>query len=157
MTVRVDVNTAAIEEVFLSPSGPAFRHVQNVTERVRNVAVRITPRDTGALAASIEATVAVYGTSIVGRVGSRLEYAYYVHEGTGIHGPKGRVIRPVSKKVLRFKPSRPHGPFPAGRRGTSPERRGGWVYARYVKGTPRNAYLVDALEEVLPGRVRRTR
>lgn len=154
MAVHVDVNTAAIQEVFLSPSGPAFRHVQNVTERVRNEAVRRAPRDTGALAASTEATVAVYGTSIIGRVGSRLEYAIYVNEGTGIHGPKKRVIRPVSAKVLKFRPSRAHGPFQRGARGNvSPEKRGPYIYAAYVKGSPKNAYLVDALETVLPGRV----
>jgi len=155
VTVRVNVNTAAIEALFLSPTGPVFRHVAEVTERVRNAAVRRAPRDTGALATSIEATVAVYGQTIVGRVGSRLEYAAYQHEGTGIFGPRHEVIRPVSAKALKFKPGRPIGPSRRGGRGSSPERRGGYVFAKFVKGTPPNPFLVDALEEVLPGRVRR--
>lgn len=156
MTVRVNVNTAEIERLLYSPAGPVFRHVKDLTDRVRNAAVRMAPRDTGALAASIEATVAVYGNTIVGRVGSRLEYAIYVNLGTGIHGPKRKVIRPVSAKALKFRPSRAHGPFRRGARGNvAPEKRGPYIFAAYVKGSPRNPFLIEALEEVLPGRVRR--
>lgn len=155
MTVRVNVNTAEIERIFHSPAGPVFRHVVDITEQVRNAAVRRAPRDTGALAASIEAVVNVYGNDIIGHIGSRLDYALYQHEGTGIYGPKHRVIRPVSKKVLKFRPGRGFGPLQRGVTRPSPERRGPYIFAKYVKGTQKNPFLVDALEQVLPGRVRR--
>lgn len=155
MTVRVNVNEAEIARIFYSPAGPVFEYVQDKTERVRNAAVRKAPRDTGALAASIEATVNLYGTRIVGRVGTRLQYGLYQHEGTGIYGPKRAPIRPVSAKALRFKPGRSIGPSRRGARGSSPEARGGWVFAKYVRGTPPNPFLVDALEEVMPGLVRK--
>ncbi len=36
------------------------------------------------------------------RIFSGVEYAMMVHEGTGIHGPTGQEIRPVSAQALKF-------------------------------------------------------
>ncbi|KGI79382.1 hypothetical protein IL38_24100 [Actinopolyspora erythraea] len=138
-----------------SEAGPVVRQVHRETEKVRNAAVRRCPRDTGTLAASLEATVHVTGMRVTGIVGSRLDYALYVHEGTGIYGPKKRPIYPVSAQVLRFKPSRGAGPARRGSRGSSPERRGGYVYARWVRGMPPHPFLVEALEAVTKAPVRR--
>jgi hypothetical protein len=60
-----------------------------------------------------------------------VRYARWVHNGTGIYGPRHRPIKPKRAKALRFK----------GRRfGKS-----GWVYARQVKGMKPNPFLEDAL------------
>jgi hypothetical protein len=148
------VNQAVVDELLRGRSGPVVRHIQDICDAVTAEAARNVKRDTGALAASIEPTVNVYGKIVVGRVGTPLEYARYLHEGTGIYGPKGTPIRPVTAKVLRFKPGRMIGPLPKGQAGSSPENRGGWVFARSVKGIPPHPFLVEALERACPYPVR---
>lgn len=47
------------------------------------------PVDQGVLRASITSEVDVSLSGIVGRIGSNLEYAPYVHQGTGIYAANG--------------------------------------------------------------------
>ncbi|HBV83578.1 MAG TPA: hypothetical protein DEB74_12485 [Lachnospiraceae bacterium] len=47
------------------------------------------PVDMGILRASITSAVEVSGTEITGYIGSNLEYAPYVHNGTGIYAKDG--------------------------------------------------------------------
>ncbi len=47
------------------------------------------PVDMGALRASIHSEVEVTPEAITGRIGSQLEYAPYVHQGTGIYAKEG--------------------------------------------------------------------
>lgn len=47
------------------------------------------PKDTGVLAASLTSEVEMTGQAIVGRIGSNLDYAPYVHQGTGIYAKDG--------------------------------------------------------------------
>ncbi len=167
MSVTVTVNTDEIYRVFYSEQGPVFRFVHDLTEEVRNAAVRRAPRDTGLLATSLEATTNVVGSTIVGRVGTRVEYAIYVHEGTGIFGPKKRRIVPVQAKALVFEPGRGMGPLAKGVTAPTPGNRGvnapvrkkksgkpdafaGLIVVRSVEGIPPNPFLLDALEEVSP-------
>lgn len=148
------VNQAVVDELLRGRSGPVVQHIQDICDATAAEAKRNVKRDSGALAASIEPTVNVYGKLVVGRVGTPLDYGRYLHEGTGIYGPKKTPIRPVSAKVLRFKPGRMIGPLPAGKAGTSPENRGGWVFAASVKGVPPHPYLVEAFERACPYPVR---
>lgn len=53
------------------------------------VAKQKCPVDMGILRASISNEVEVSSTAIVGRIGSNLEYAPYVHNGTGIYAKDG--------------------------------------------------------------------
>lgn len=155
MAVTVNIHQDEIDLYFRSPAGPVYQWAHDITEAVRNAAVRKAPRDTGLLASTIEMTVRTYGAlQLKGTVGSRLDYATYFMTGTGIYGPKKRPIKPVTKKVLRFKPRGGVHPVRRGTGGTSPERRGPWVFAKQVKGMPKKPFLIEALEEVLPGRVR---
>ncbi len=85
--------------------------------------------NTGRLRSKIETRPIKRGKAQGARVGSGVKYALYVHEGTGIYGPKGVPIKPKTKKFLRFKPK--------GLRT--------YVYARSVKGMRGNPYLRDAL------------
>lgn len=62
-------------------------------------------------------------------VGSNVEYIRFIHDGTGIYGPRHRMIRPLGHEFLRFKPK--------GARG--------YVYARQVKGMRPNPFLAKAL------------
>lgn len=56
---------------------------------VENEAKKNCPVDNGALRASITSEVSVDESGITGRIGSNLEYAPYVHEGTGIYAKDG--------------------------------------------------------------------
>jgi hypothetical protein len=101
--------------------------------------------DTGQLRSSITHHVTLAGTSAKLRVGSPLERARYIHEGTGIYGPKGKPIVPVTAKALKFPTPKSIGPLrPGGSR--SP---GGFVFAKSVKGIQPNPFLTDALKKVL--------
>jgi hypothetical protein len=84
-------------------------------------------RDTGRLISSILGTVIMRNGEPVGIVGTNVKYARWVHDGTGIYGPRGMMIRPVRAKFLRFK---------AG---------GRVIYRRQVKGMKPNRYLLFAL------------
>ncbi|MDI9914347.1 hypothetical protein [Rhodococcus sp. IEGM 1379] len=101
--------------------------------------------NTGQLRSSITHHVTLSGTSAKTRVGSPLERARYIHEGTGIYGPKGKPIVPVTAKALKFPTPKMIGPL--GRGGSrSP---GGFVFAKSVKGIQPNPFLTDALKDVL--------
>lgn len=64
----------------------------------------------------------------MGRVGFNVFYGLFVHEGTGIYGPKGSPIVPIKSKFLRFK-----------------IKHGRYIYAKSVKGMQPNPFLRDAL------------
>lgn len=57
--------------------------------KVQERAMEKCPKDTDALRQSISYRVDMYGAKAAGMVGSELEYAPYVHEGTGIHSRTG--------------------------------------------------------------------
>lgn len=85
--------------------------------------------DTGRLRASINTQLVVEQGIPRAVIGTNVYYARWVHDGTGLYGPRHAVIRPKRRKFLRF---RPHG-----------SRR--YVYARSVKGSPGNPFLRNAL------------
>jgi hypothetical protein len=70
------------------------------------------------------------GQWLVMRVGSGQYYAKWVHDGTGIYGPKARPITPKSAKYLAFKWKK---------RGNKQ------MFLKSVKGMKPNPYLKDAL------------
>jgi hypothetical protein len=146
MPVEIRIDEAELRELLYGPAGPVVREVRRVTNRTLNTAKRYAPVDEGTLRASLQGTVEVSGPLVIGRVGSHLEYALFLHFGTGIYGPRGRPITPVSSKVLVFEPGRMTGPLPAGRR-HPPRGRRGKVFAVQVRGTPRNLFLVNALRD----------
>lgn len=63
---------------------------------VERLARQKCPKDTTALRQSITHDVRPRGPKVTAIVGSELEYAPYVHEGTGIHAPLGRKDVPWS-------------------------------------------------------------
>lgn len=127
--VSVEVDEAELERILLQAAVP---EVTKVTQRTQTGAKRRAPVDTGLLRSSIYATVRVSPPLVVGEVGSNLEYAIYVHEGTGIYGPSGKPITPKRSRVLVFKV------------------RGKTVFAHSVKGQRPQPFLVDALEWASP-------
>ncbi|MEU4675304.1 hypothetical protein AB0F91_47085 [Amycolatopsis sp. NPDC023774] len=73
----------------------------------------------------------------------------HLARGTGVYVGRGP-IRPRNAKFLVFKPKN-MGPVRAGGRGS----RGGYVFAKQVKGVPPSPYLLRALEANSPWPVRR--
>lgn len=93
------------------------------------------PAKTGHLRRSVTFVVHVIGDTIVGVVGTNVQYGLWVNSGTGLYGPEHRLIVPVRAKALRFpEPGNP------GFRLSGQQRQGKagagarWVYARSVKG-----------------------
>ncbi len=86
--------------------------------------------DTGRLRGSIKWRVITIAGGYPGvRVWTDVHYARYVHDGTGLYGPKGQWIYPKRARFLRFQP-----------KGSA-----GYVYARRVRGMRPNNFLADAL------------
>lgn len=86
----------------------------------------------GRLRSSIQVQLrTVGGRGPVVRIGTNLSYARYVHDGTGLYGPKRKKITPKRAKALRFKGKR--------------FGKSGIIFAHSVKGMHRNQFLKDAL------------
>lgn len=140
--MRVNLNQAAINELLRGPHGPVVREVNAVTRRVEMRAKTKVGVDSGRLRSSIQRTLSVELTRVVGRVGTAVQYGLYHHQGTGIYGPRRRPIRPKKAGgVLVFTP-----------KGSTQV-----VVAREVQGSRPNPFLVDALREVSPWPVVPTR
>lgn len=108
------------------------------------------PVDEGTLRASITHVTTVRDGSAKVVVGSPLPYAEYFHTGTGIYGPKGTPITPVTRQALKFKWDGPGG-------ATRSKDKRGYVFAKSVKGIKPNPFLADALQAVMGVVRRRTR
>jgi len=86
------------------------------------------PVDMGRLRASITHRVIETGNNVIARTGSNVKYAAYQEFGTGIYGPRRRLIRPVKAKVLSWK-----------------SKSGKRVFARFVRGVRPKRYFAKAL------------
>lgn len=140
---NVTIDPSALRALLTSPEGPVYRDIKYQTTKVRNRALALCPVNNGRLRASITEQIVVEPTGPVGRVGTNVEYALFVHEGTGIYGPKGQpyTIVPRAKKALAFVWK--GAPIPPNGRG------GKHVYRRVtVKGSKPRPFLRDALQAV---------
>lgn len=130
VTHKVDVT--ALNAILASPSGAVAKDLFRRGKKVEAAAKRNLERDprrinNGTLRSSINTRLITVGGQLAVQVGTNLYYAIYVHNGTGIYGPKGTVIRPLTAKALRWR------------------GKGGYVFATYVKGMKPNPFLKDAL------------
>lgn len=134
---RHTVNYGAINIMFRNPTGGLAkdmlrRGLKVEAQAKRNLAEangRPKRIDTGQTRASLNTRLVTYRTLPAARVGSPLRRATWIHDGTGIYGPRRQPIRPTRAKRLRFKP-----------KGASR-----FVYAKSVKGMKANPFLKDAL------------
>jgi len=154
MPIRIEMHEAAILELLTGPAGPVFRQVERWSTQTETLAKTRCPADEGVLRASIDSAVRVEGLRVIGRIGSPLFYAMYVHDGTGIHGPKRQRIVPVSSKVLVFEPGRMIGPLVKGGKTPAKGNRG-LVFAASTEGQVPNPFLFTALQDTVPFPVRR--
>lgn len=133
-THRLDL--PAVRALLTSPRGGVVRDLLRRGLRVesqakRNLAGIGGPKriDTGRLRASISTQVVFRSGEPAVIVGTNVKYARWVHDGTGLYGPRQAVIRPRRGKFLRFKPKGAHK----------------FVYARKVRGMRPNPFLRNAL------------
>ena len=133
-THRLDVN--AVRRILASPQRGVAQDMLRrgllvETQAKRNLGGTGGPKrvDTGRLRASINTQLVMRNGRPVAVIGTNVYYARFVHDGTGLYGPRHRLIRPVRRKFLRFKP--------AGSRR--------FVYAKSVKGMVANPFLRNAL------------
>lgn len=97
-----------MQAILSSPQGGVakdlFRRGKKVEARAKKN-LENDPRrvDTGALRSNINTQLLSVGGKPAVRVGTNLYYAIFVHDGTGIYGPKGTPIVPKTKKVLAWK------------------------------------------------------
>lgn len=145
--VTVTTNHDAMAAFLYGPSGPMVRSVTVWGEQVRTLATATAPRDSGLLANSHTVRIGVAPGFAFAAITANTEYALFVMRGTGIHGPRGRIIRAPKGKVFRFQGNGGHGPL---RRGAKPAP-GGIVFAKSHKGSPANPYLEEALHAVMDG------
>jgi hypothetical protein len=129
---EIHVNDAAIQNMLRNPKGQVARGILKLGKKVERKAKRLVPVDHGILRNSIT-TELVIRRGPVARIGSNVKYALFVHEGTGIYGPKGVPITPKHGKVLVF---------------TSRKTKK-LVFARSVKGMKGTPYLRNALIAVV--------
>lgn len=144
-TTRVDLNHPTIEE---QCNAAGERWGKKVNRRVVNAAKKRCPVDEGELRRSIEGVYTGGGGQGHCIIGSPLDYAGYVHRGTGIYGPSGQPIRPTTKQALKFQ-WEPKSQTPSGRqkRRKSKDQRGVFI-RKSVAGSPAQPFLADALVEV---------
>lgn len=139
------LNDSAIAQILVSPNGPVAQDLIKRGIRVQTRARRNLggstgsgPKrvDTGLLRASISTQLLGSGQGLKMRVGTGVYYALYIHDGTGLFGPKHAVIKPKNGKFLVFRSvayGAKHGKYK------------GLVFARSVKGIKPNPFLKDAL------------
>lgn len=107
-----------------------FRRGKKVEAKAKQNLGRFPRRiDTGALRSSINTQLLSLGGMPAVRVGTNLYYAMWVHDGTGIYGPKGSRIYPRTAARLSWR-------VKGGKR----------VFALSVKGMQGNPFLKDAVD-----------
>lgn len=107
--VRIVKHPAEIKSILQGDNSSVYRDIFRRCVKVQNKAKRNlqnAPKrvDTGRLRSDIHIQMLTVNGYPAGRVGFNVFYGVYVHEGTGIYGPKRSPIRPVSARVLAFKP-----------------------------------------------------
>lgn len=134
VTITHKVNKLAVQKLFTEPNSGLAKNMAKRAVAVTTAAkmnLSRPPRrvNTGLLRASITWEF-IFVNGVPGfRVGTNVKYGRFVHDGTGIYGPKGQPIKPKRARVLVFRP------------------RGGLqkVYVKSVKGMRPNHFLKDAL------------
>lgn len=130
MATRIVLKENEIKELLRSRNGEVAKYLFAQGKKVEGRAKRLAPVDTGRLRSSISTELTETDGAPAARVGTAVNYARFVHDGTGIFGPSGRMIRPVRAKRLVFRPK--------GAKKT--------VFAKAVKGQRGTEFLTEALK-----------
>jgi hypothetical protein len=130
-TIRFEINASAMNNLLKGDSGAVRADLRARGTRVVNGAKQRCPVDSGRLRASITQESGSIGGQPVEYVGTNVEYARFIHDGTGIYGPRGVPIVPKRARFLVFTP-----------RGSSTT-----VFAKQVRGVKPTPFLAEALQD----------
>lgn len=136
------INDTALRALLTGPNGPVWRDIQLRSNRVKNAARRLCPVDEGRLRASIDVEMRMSRVGPVGRIGTNVEYAIWVHEGTGIYAGRGLIRPKKAGGVLAWPIKNSSG---RGRRRYKGGKTAGFAFAKYTKGMRGNPFLLKAL------------
>lgn len=131
--VRLVRNQQELALLLSSPSGgiakDLFRRGVNVQNQAKKN-LENDPRrvDTGNLRSDIHVQLLSLGGKPAVRVGFNLFYGVFVHDGTGIYGPRGTPITPRVSTYLRWR-----------------TKKGQWMFAKSVLGMKPNPFLKNAV------------
>lgn len=152
VTVRVRLHDVQIERLF---SGKIRREVLKVVREGLRLSEASTPRHSRELLRSLGCDVdrvAPPDGYLRGWWGTRypVRHAMWVHDGTGIYGPRRRPIVPRRGKYLVFRPYRLIGPVKGGKRGVIPKKyRPRRIAVTSVRGQPRTPFLTEPFKVVM--------
>lgn len=132
MAISIRLNNREIDRLLKGDTGPVAKRLLRIGYKIEKGAKRRCPVDTGRLRSSIhtEESNTSSGAPLV-RVGTNVEYAIYIHDGTGVLGPRGVPITPVSSSVLVWT-----------------DKKGNTVFAKSVRGMKPRPFLKNALDDV---------
>lgn len=136
--VRQVLNQGEITRLLTSPQRGTAINLLARGYRVEAMAKTLCPVDQGRLKGSIHTRLVRLGGPLICEVGTDVEYAIFVHEGTGLYGPRHALIYPRSAKVLVFTPRKSGGKFVSRKNRTT-------VFVRYTRGMPGTPFLRKAL------------
>jgi hypothetical protein len=149
VTWSQQLNLAQLRAVLASPRGPVVRDLLRrgfavETQAKRNLSGIGGPKriDTGRLRASIHTAVVFRNGAPAVTIGTNVIYARWVHDGTGIYGPRHQLIRPKRGEFLRFPATGVHRVYQP-KKGKA--RRRSFIYTKEVKGMRPNPFLRNAL------------
>ena len=127
MDIQVEVDTAEFKRAMALAMSSVGVAVGYTAQELWGNVGREAPVDEGKLAGNFGLEQV---DEISWRVFTNTEYAQFVHDGTGIFGPRGAPIVPVAAKVLHWI-----------------AKGGEEVFARSVKGSPPNPFVDRAIEK----------
>lgn len=135
------LNVSGVHALLNSPNGGVAKDLLRRGLRVASAAkknLETEPRrvNTGALRADIHPELVIINGKIALRVGTNKSYALWVHDGTGIYGPRGERITPHSAKALRWKSKK---------YGAKKGKFKGFAFAKSIAGMKPNKFLKNAL------------
>ena len=140
MTVVVRFNAAALTQL---AAAAAERDLRVRGNRVLNAARRNAPVDQGRLRASLAMEFTTVNGAPTVRIGSNLPYAIYVHEGTGLYGPRHAMITPRRGRFMVWPAKNNSG---SGTRRYKGGATAGYVFAKRTRGMRGRPFLVQALD-----------
>lgn len=136
--VRHVYDTGSVNRLLRSPQGGVARDLLRRGYRVEGAAKRGCPVDHGRLRSSITTRLISRDGMMIVEVGTDVKYARWVHDGTGIYGPRHARIFPRSASVMVFTPRKSGGVFI--KKGSRK-----MVFARSTKGMRGTPFLRNAM------------
>lgn len=144
-SIHHKLDLSVLQYMFHSPNGAVAKDLMKRGARVESRAKRNVsgiggsgPKrvDTGHLRSSINHKLVIRPEGFSVRVGTNVYYARWVHDGTGLYGPKHMVIKPKRAKAMVWR-SKLHG--------HKTGKFAGFVVSKSTKGMRPNPFLAAAL------------